>query len=370
MRIITVANQKGGCGKTTTVINLAASLAHFGKKVLIIDMDPQGHVGIGLGILRADQINQTIYDVLCDTSNEQRIDSIIINCRENVDLAPSNISLSALEQKMAGADKREELLIKAIFTVYEDYDYILIDTPPNVGLLTFNALRACREVIIPIDSSYFGLHGLGKLLQTVLLLNERLNHTIRIKALSTLVDKRTKVSMDVLQEIRNTFNKNTFQTEINLNVKLKEAVGLGLPVLEYDPNCNGTQDYLNLAEEIISEEKSIEIQTIMKTLQELNDKALEGQLFSPRFVDGGVVFTLKNNEVKSIKIAGDFNNWSPSEHDVFIRDEKGVWSKNLNLNPGLYQYKLIIDGRWVPDPNNPIRVQSPMGGSNSVLFVK
>lgn len=370
MRIITVANQKGGCGKTTTVVNLAASLANFGKKVLIIDMDPQGHVAIGLGILRADQINQTIYDVLCDDSNELRIDSIIMPIRENIFLAPSNIALSALEQKMAGVDKREELLVNAIFTVYEDYDYILIDTPPNVGLLTFNALRACREVIIPIDSSYFGLHGLGKLLQTILLLNERLNHTIRIKALPTLVDKRTKVSVDVLQEIRTTFNKNTFATEINLNTKLKEAVGLGVPVLEYDPSCTGAQDYLNLAQELIREEKTIEIQSIMKTLQDLNDKALEGELLSPKFVDGGVVFTIKNEDIDSIQIVGDFNNWNPTDHDRFLRDEKGVWSKNLHLNPGLYQYKLIIDGQWVPDPNNPIRVQSPFGGSNSVLFVK
>lgn len=371
MRIIAVANQKGGCGKTTSVINLAASLAQLDRKVLIIDMDPQGHVAIGFGV-KTEEIKQTVYEVLCadDVPSSLGLDAITIPVRNAIFLVPSNICLSALEQKLSGADKREERLNNVIFEMNTDYDYVLIDTPPSVGLLTFNALRACREVIIPIDSSYFGLHGLGKLLETIILINERLKHNVRIKALSTLVDKRTKVSLDVLREIRKIFKENTFHSEIGLNVKLKEAVGCGMPVLEYDPNSVGSHDYMNLAMELVSEEKNIEVQQLMHAIKSLNDKSKEEPLYSPKFVDGGILFALKTNSAKSVKIAGDFNNWTPCEEDMFVRDEKGIWSKIIRLNPGLYQYKLIIDGKWTTDPNNPIKVQSPFGGSNSVLVVR
>ncbi len=368
MRIIAVANQKGGCGKTTTVINLAASLAALGKKVLIIDMDPQGHASIGIG-LDTEDIDNTVYEVLHQNS-EVSMKDVIISLTPFIDVAPSNIRLSALEHKLSGHEKREDRLAEAIITMNTDYDYILIDTPPSVGILTFNALRACREVIIPIDSSYFGLHGLGKLLETIILINEKLNHTVRIKALATLVDKRTKVSTDVLQEIRKIFKDNTFSSEINLNSKLKEAVGSGKPVLEFDPGCSGAQDYLNLAHEIINEEKSIEVQQLILAIKSLNEKNRHPEIYSPKFVNGGILFTVKAADAKSIKVAGDFNNWTPAEEDIFQRDDKGVWSKIIRLNPGLYQYKLVIDGKWTTDPNNPIKVQSPFGGSNSVLVVK
>ena len=370
MRIITVSNQKGGCGKTTTVINLGASLGQLGRKVLIIDMDPQGHAGIGLGIL-PDQITRTMYDVLCNDSLDLSLRDIILPVTDNLFLAPSNITLSALEQKFSGLDRREEQLKNCLIDVYDDYDYILIDTPPSVGLLTFNALRACREVIIPIDSSYFGLHGLGKLLETIIVLNERLNNSIRFRALATLYDKRTKVSIDVLQSIQKLFSDKTFNNVISLNVKLKEAVGLGLPVIDYDPDSAGAQDYMNLAKEIIEEENDLEIQRVTLALKQLDTtNTKEAMSYAPKFVDGGILFSLKANQAKTVMIAGDFNNWTPDNADGFNRDDNGIWSKILNLNPGLYQYKLIIDGRWVTDPNNPIKVQSPFGGSNSVLVVK
>lgn len=367
MRILAVANQKGGCGKTTTVINLAASLAYLGKRTLIIDLDPQGHASIGLG-LKPDGFSTTIYDVLTDSTT--RIEDTILPYRKNIDIAPSNITLSTLDRKIGQTDKKEELLINAIFSMDDSYDYILIDTPPHVGLHTLNALRACREVIIPIGSSYLGLHGLGKLLETIILINERLNHHIRIKALSTMVDKRTKVSVDVLQEIRKIFHDNTFTTEINFNVKLKEAIGYGLPLVEYDKNSAGALDYLNLAKEIIQEEQTIEVQQLMHTLRSINEKSRVHETFAPKFVEGGISFSIKAENAQSVRIAGDFNNWHPSDEFEFLRDESGIWHKSFSLNSGLYQYKLIIDGKWITDPHNPIKVQSPFGGSNSVLVVK
>lgn len=371
MRIISIANQKGGCGKTTTAINLGASLAHFNRKVLIIDMDPQGHAAIGLG-LKHEDCKHTVYDALRpdNIGSDISLNDVIIQIREQVFLAPANIDLSALEQSLAGVDKREERLIKEIFDLHEEYDYVLIDCPPSVGLLTFNALRACREVIIPIDSSYFGLHGLGKLLETIILISERLKHDVRIKALSTLVDKRTKVSLDVLREIRKIFKENTFHSEISLNTRLKEAVGCGMPVLEYDPNSVGAHDYLNLAQEIINEEKNLEVQQLMQALKTINDRSRNHDMFSPRIVHGGVIFRVKALHAKSVRIAGDFNNWTPESESEFGKDDAGVWSKMLHLNPGLYQYKLIIDDKWTTDPTNPIKVQSPFGGSNSVLVVR
>ncbi|MDY6951426.1 MAG: ParA family protein [Thermodesulfobacteriota bacterium] len=251
MRIVATANQKGGCGKTTTAINLSSSLAMKGQKVLLIDFDPQAHATMGLNI-RPSDLKVTIYDVMkAGTNGFVRIDDIVIPVRENFDLAPSNASLSAIEQELSGVDGRESRLLCAIEAVRKAPDYIVIDCPPSIGHLCFNALRACNEVIIPIDLSLFSLRGVSKLMEIVILLKEKLGDDIETRALITMYDHRTRYARHVLEKVREEFGENVFETVIRYNIRLRETVDSGLPIGEYDKHSIGHKDYEDLADEVM-----------------------------------------------------------------------------------------------------------------------
>ena len=252
MRVIAVANQKGGCGKTTTAINLAFSLASKGKQVLLIDFDPQAHATMGLDINPSD-LDQCIHDVLKPgTDFPPGIDDIIVPIRDNLDLAPSKATLSALEQELSGVDGRESRLLKAIESMRKAYDIVIIDCPPSIGHLCFNALRACEEVIIPIDLSLFSLRGVSKLTEIVILLKETLGHQVKARALITMYDFRTRYSRRVLEKVREKFGDNVFDTAIRYNIRLRETVDYGLPIGEYDKHSLGHKDYEKLAEELMT----------------------------------------------------------------------------------------------------------------------
>ncbi len=248
MRVIAIANQKGGCAKTTTSINLSACLANKGKKVMLIDLDPQAHASVGLNI-ETPKLENTIYDVL---TRDVDIKDILIPVSENFFLAPSDIMLSAAELELAGVIGRENELFTRLKKLERSYDYIIIDCPPSLGLLTFNALKACREVIITIETSFFALHGVGKLLETMKLLENKLNHSLIYRALATMYDKRTNLAKEVLEEIKNYFKDRTFKSVISTNVKLRESTSHGLPIIKYAPQSQGAKDYDNLADEVIS----------------------------------------------------------------------------------------------------------------------
>jgi len=251
MRIIASANQKGGCGKTTTAINLSASIAKKGEKVLLIDLDPQAHATMGLNIKPAE-LEKTMYDVM--NPGEDRpvgIEDILIPIRENFDLAPSNVRLAAVEQELSGVDGRESRLLHAIDAFGNGYDYTIIDSPPSIGHLCFNALRACKEVIIPIDLSLFSLRGVSKLMEIVMMLKEKLGHEVSSRALITMFDLRTRYSRHVLEKVKEEFGENVFQTVIRYNIRLRETVDNGLPIGEYDKHAIGYKDYEDLADEVI-----------------------------------------------------------------------------------------------------------------------
>lgn len=251
MRIIAVANQKGGCGKTTTAISLSSSLAMRGKKVLLVDCDPQAHATIGLNVSPSD-LEKSIYHVLTPTDNGALgIEDVVQYVKENFDLAPSSVILSALEQDLSGVQGRENRLLEAIQALQAPYDYVLIDCPPSVGLLCINALRACDEVIIPIDMSLFSLRGVAKLVEIILLIKDKLGHEIRPRALITMYDHRTRYSKQVLQKVKETFGSNVFESAIRYNIRLRETVDYGLPIGDYDKHAIGYADYENLAEEVI-----------------------------------------------------------------------------------------------------------------------
>lgn len=251
MRIIAISNQKGGCGKTTTAINLAASISLKGKKVLLIDCDPQSHATMGLNI-NPSELEKSMYHVMTHKGNGfLGIDDILISIKDGFDLAPSSVILSAVEQELSGVDGREDRLLQAIQTIKQSYDYIIIDCPPSIGLLCFNALRACEEVIIPIDMSLFSLRGVAKLLEIIILLKDKLDHDVKSRALITMYDSRTRYAKLVLEKVKEEFGKNVFETVIRYNIRLRETVDYGLPIGDYDKHAIGNMDYDDLAEEVI-----------------------------------------------------------------------------------------------------------------------
>ena len=257
MRIISIANQKGGCGKTTSSINLSACLAHRGRKVLLIDMDPQGHSAIGLNI-NTSELEKTICDVLYDSNGDKTVlNDVTIKVDDNFDIVPSNISLSALEQHLSKVQGRETKLKEAIDSVYQVYDYVIIDCPPSLGLLTFNSLIASTEVIVPIEMSLFSLHGISRLLKIIDLVREKTGHEVRTKVIATMVDNRTRISKEVLQDIQKHFQDSVFITIINTNVKLREAASFGKSIVDYDQKAAGFRDYMALTKEVIAEEKRL-----------------------------------------------------------------------------------------------------------------
>lgn len=252
MRTIAIINQKGGCGKTTTSINLAACLARLGQKTLLVDLDPQGHCGVGLAVPE-EQIERTIYDALIEESDGKaaKISEIIWQIASDFDLAPSNIKLSAFEQVFAGREGREDRLAKAISSIKNTYQWCIIDCPPSVGLITFNALKACDEVVVPVETGYFSLHGLAKMMETLELMRDRCGREILIRVLPTLYDTRTKLAREVLSELRAKFRDYLMESTVNFNTKLKEAASFGQPITEYDPGSRGYKDFVNLARELM-----------------------------------------------------------------------------------------------------------------------
>jgi chromosome partitioning protein len=252
MRTIAIINQKGGCGKTTTSINLAACLARLGQKTLLVDMDPQGHCGVGLAVPE-DQIERTIFDTLIDDSDGRpaKVSEIVWQIASDFDLAPSNIKLAAFEQIFAGRTGREDRLAKALATAGNNYQWAIIDCPPSVGLITFNALKACDEVVVPVETGYFSLHGLAKMMETLEIMKDRCGRDILIRVLPTLYDTRTKLAREVLSELRAKFKDYLMESTVNFNTKLKEAASFGQPITEYDPGSRGYKDFVNLARELM-----------------------------------------------------------------------------------------------------------------------
>jgi chromosome partitioning protein len=380
MRVIAIVNQKGGCGKTTTTVNLAAALAADGARVLVIDLDPQAHATLALGI-DPEKVDENLYEILAEPDGSEYLQQIILDVGENLYLAPSSIVLSALEQKLASerVEARTERLGAALDSLPEDtYEYALIDCPPNVGVLTFNALRAASEVIIPLETSRFAMHGVEKLLETIALLTERIGHDLTVRILTTLYDGRTRFSRATLATIRESFKDMCFDTVIRLNVKLREAAGRGRPIASFAASANGAVDHAALAVEV---EASAPVQpgasleaTLDGSLPVQSEASLEATPEASPAQQGSreVVVRFRDMEANDVRIAGDFNGWVPDKGVRSLIESEGqtrVWTKILRLAPGTYQYRYVVDGEWRADPENPEIISSAVGGRNSVLVV-
>lgn len=249
MRVIAIANQKGGVGKTTTAINLSACLAELGKKVLTIDMDPQGNTTSGLGIEK-NEVENTIYDLLLDELPIE--DCILEGPMEQLDVIPSNVDLSAAEINLLSVAEREFILKKSVDRIRENYDYIIIDCPPALSMLTINALTTADSVMVPIQCEYYALEGLSQLMYTINLVKERLNPELEIEGVVfTMYDVRTNLSMQVVENVKYNLDQHIYNTLIPRNVRLAEAPSHGLPINLYDNRSAGAESYRKLAKEVI-----------------------------------------------------------------------------------------------------------------------
>ena len=251
-RIIAVANQKGGVGKTTTTINLSACLAEQGEKVLVIDMDPQGNTTSGFGVDKND-LDDTIYELLIGESDVQ--ECIIENVMENLSLIPSNVNLSGAEIELIGVNRKEYILREQIHPLRDQYDFIIIDCPPSLSILTINSMTTADSVLVPIQCEYYALEGLSQLMHTITLVKKRLNPELEMEGVVfTMFDARRNLSLQVVENVRANLKENVYNTIIPRNVRLAEAPSHGMPINLYDPRSVGAESYRMLAEEVRTRE--------------------------------------------------------------------------------------------------------------------
>lgn len=249
-RIISVANQKGGVGKTTTTVNLGACLAYYGKKILLVDIDAQGNATSGLGVRKAD-VEKDIYDILV---NETPVDEVVLETsRENLWIVPATIQLAGAEIELTTQMARESRLKQALAKISDDYDYILIDCPPSLGHLTINAFTASDSILIPVQCEYYALEGLSQLLNTVRLVQKHFNPDLKIEGvLLTMLDARTNLGYEVVDEVKKYFRERVYKTIIPRNIRLSEAPSHGLSIIDYDARSRGSEVYLELAKEVLA----------------------------------------------------------------------------------------------------------------------
>ncbi|MBM4102545.1 MAG: hypothetical protein FJ263_00640 [Planctomycetes bacterium] len=400
MRTIAVINQKGGVGKTTIAINLASAMAHRGQRTLLVDVDPQSHCAVGLAVPE-EQIEQSMFDVLIGQARGEplRVSEILWKISERFELAPSTIDLATFETQTTGLAERENCLRDVLLQLRNEFDYVVIDCPPSVGLLTFNALRAANDVIVPVEMGYFSLHGLSKQLETLNALSQQCPERANVMILASMYDIRTKMAREILGELRKHFAERMFKTVVNFNTKLKEAASLGQPISEYDPASKGFKDFLALTDELVGTDTQVHraemVNTLQTRLQAISASAdellssiqqpqtsiepdktkttLEQKLadfYGVRQDKGIVIFSALYPRAQTVQIAGDFNGWKPEAAPLEKIGDGGNWQIKLPLNTGIYRYRLVVDGQWQQDPYNEITEMNPFGEFNSVLNVE
>lgn len=380
MRVIAIFNHKGGCGKTTTAINLAAALAAAKRRVLLVDLDPQAHATVGCGV-REEEVELSMRHVLGGegTGNGPlALPDIAWEILEGLYLAPSSVGLAALEQTLAGADGRDRRLMELISQVDGRYDFVLLDSGPGLGILAINALMAAGEVIVPVDLGFFSVYGLGRVVKTIDMIGERTGHAPGFSILATMYDTRARTMRRTLAALRDQYAGRVLDTVIRFNVDLREAAAMGSPILEFRPGSRGHTDYRALAQEVLSAGLQVEYETLAQQEAETferEERAVDEKVeavYGAIVTEGGVRFVCHAPDARRVQVAGDFNSWNTAdgESEMTPTDQAGVWRKEVRVGPGRYAYRLVIDGRWCSDPANPYVESNPYGELNSVVEVQ
>ncbi|MFH1380949.1 MAG: AAA family ATPase [Candidatus Omnitrophota bacterium] len=363
MKIFAIANQKGGCGKTTTAINLAAALGQKGKRTLLIDLDPQAHASIGLGFLNVDS-TQSVFCLFSNNPEKNKpLTRLIKNAEPGLDVLPSHIILSTIEHELRERTEGILILTKAITHANLDYDYIIIDCPPNLGFLTFNALRAANEIIVPVETSVFSIMGVGKLLSMVELIKIKLHHAPHIKGLVTMFDEYSDFSQKMLNKIRFIFKDRLIKTFISFDMAVRQAQEKTVSIYKSGFESRAGHDYMGLANELINSSGHDPAEDIY---QEMN-KILHGSYGSVYSKEK--MFTFYAPRAKKVHIVGDFNNWKIDDASGLDKKDSGDWEKSFYLLPGQYRYKFVADGLWFWDPQNPAKERNPYGDFDSIIKV-
>lgn len=354
MPVVSVANHKGGCGKTTTAVNLAAALSANRKTVLLIDMDPQGHASLAFGV--NPEGLATMFDVL-DPAVDKPLRDVVLKLSATLHLAPSDIMLNAMEQKLSGRNGREHRLRDKLDETAGHYDYLVVDCPPSLGLLTINALLCSDQVVVPVEASVFSLHGFEKLRETCAMLKNGLGHQPQVFGLATMIDARTRFARSFQERLGETCGEYVLETTIPGTIKFREAAAQGLSILDYAPFSKGAESCLRLADEILR------INTrrgrfAAKVPAEARDTVRRIRFSFP-----------DDQGVRVVRLAGEFNNWDPAA-SALSRSADGEWVTEYPLRSGSYQYKYIVDGEWVLDPRNSARIETAGGSVNSVVTVE
>lgn len=356
MRVIALANQKGGCGKTTTATNLAATLSRLDKRVLLIDNDPQGHATLAFGYRERDFTLST-YDLYLTT--DILVEDAFLDIEPNLHLVPAGIELSAVEQTLARESEKEFRLRNSLRRSAMPYDYVLIDCPPSVSLLTFNALLASGEILIPVDPSYYSLQAVRKMRETLSVLREKKGHDIVPHVLMSDFDTRPRFVRKLMEELDDLYDGELMDTIIHHTVRFKEAAGLGQPVVQFDPESRGAMDFHSLARELSDQEVEVGVPALDHWV---------ALLHGPQVTRAGVVFETDFPRAKTVRITGTFCNWSAKGLPLKKRED-GIWECHLALEEGRHEYRFIVDGSWLPDPHNSQTAANEFGGANSLVEV-
>lgn len=347
MRIISIANQKGGCGKTTLAVNIAASLSRLGSKTLLVDLDPQAHATYALGYTKKASDRKTSYDIFRAhfDNTEVSLPELVIDDRSMLHFIPANMMLSAAEINLGSVNGAASILSKTLADPFFDqYDQIIIDSPPSFGFLTLNSMYSSDTIIVPMDLSYFSFNGINSLYRVTSLLSSETGREPSIFFVMNSYDSRTRFAKQLEKDAKNKLGPYLVSSRIRSSIRLREAAKKGKTIFEYDPKCAAALDFYNMTSEIITAEKS-EVETTVRE------------------------FMVHAPEAGSVYVLGDFNGWEKTEANRLTKLENGSWSSHFTLERGKYRYKFLIDDNWTFDPENPNKEANVFGTADSVLEI-